>query len=268
MYKVVIIDDEPIIVDGLKKKVHWQQWNCEVVGTASNGQEGLEIIQKYQPDIVFSDICMARMDGLTMIASLISQYPHMQIAILTGHRNFDYAQQAIRLGVRRYLLKPSKMNELEEAIQTMVSNLESYLLESKDIKEKKQLSDEEEDFKIDNAANSFIVKNAIEYIEENYMHKFKLSDVADKVYISQWYLSKLLNRHTGQNFSEILNRVRIDKAKKLLENPELRIGDIAEQVGFLDVAHFSRVFKRVESISANQYRNTVLGKNVSILKEV
>lgn len=268
MYKVVIIDDEPIIVDGLKKRINWAQWNCEVVGTASNGQEGLEIIEEYQPDILFSDICMARMNGLAMIASIISQFPQMEITILTGHRDFDYAQQAIRLGVRRYLLKPSKMNELEEAVQIMISHLESYLVEARHIEEKHGFNEDEGEFKVDNAANSFIVKNALEYIKDNYMNKFKLSDVADKVYISQWYLSKLLNRHTGQNFSEILNRVRIDKAKRLLRTPELRICDIAVQVGFLDVAHFSRVFKKLEGISANQYRNTVLGKNFSTLKEV
>ena len=82
-----------------------------------------------------------------------------------------------------------------------------------------------------------------------------LSDVAEKTYVSQWHLSKLLNKETGQNFSEILNGVRIDKAKLLLKDPALRIGDIAEQVGFLDITHFSRVFKKLEGISANEYRN-------------
>ena len=85
--------------------------------------------------------------------------------------------------------------------------------------------------------------------------KLLLSDVAEKTYVSQWHLSKLLNKETGQNFSEILNGVRIDKAKLLLKDPALRIGDIAEQVGFLDITHFSRVFKKLEGISANEYRN-------------
>ena len=81
--------------------------------------------------------------------------------------------------------------------------------------------------------------------------------MADNVYVSQWHLSKLLNKYTGQNFSEILNHVRMEKAKELLGNPSLRIGDIAEMVGFLDMAHFSRVFKKQAGISANEYRNTV-----------
>ena len=93
------------------------------------------------------------------------------------------------------------------------------------------------------------------YIEENYREKLKLSDVADQVYVSQWNLSKRLNRYLGQNFSEILNGIRINKAKELLKDPALRIGDIADEVGFLDMAHFSRVFKKQVGISANEYRN-------------
>ena len=93
------------------------------------------------------------------------------------------------------------------------------------------------------------------YIEANYTKKLTLGEVAEKTYVSQWHLSKLLNRHTGQSFSDILNHVRIEHAKELLQDPSLRIGEIAEQVGFLDIAHFSRVFKKQEGISANEYRN-------------
>ena len=95
MYKVVIIDDEPIIVEGLTKSIHWDRKGCIVVGTAYSGETGLMLIQKEQPDIVISDIRMPRMDGLTMIASVKSQYPDTQITILTGFRDFDYAQKAI-----------------------------------------------------------------------------------------------------------------------------------------------------------------------------
>ncbi len=117
-----------------------------------------------------------------------------------------------------------------------------------------------EESKPDNAAGSFIVNNAIKYIEQNYAHKLTLSEVAEKTYISQWHLSKLLNRHMGQNFSEILNHIRIKEAQKLLKDPSLRIGDIAEMVGFIDMAHFSRVFKKILGTSANEYRNKIGSK--------
>ena len=281
MYKVAIVDDEPVIVRGLTKMIPWESYNCRVVGTAGDGQEGMKLIREQKPDILISDICMPGIDGLTMIAGMKSEFGHMQITILTGFRDVDYAQQAIRLGVTRFLLKPSKMDELEEAVRVMIENLEKQGItgkedgtdegvgentpkaegnrEGEEGKEKAEPSEGKEGEETDSPASCFIVKNALAYIEENYREKLKLSDVADQIYVSQWHLSKLLNKHTGQNFSEILNTIRIEKAKELLKDPSLRIGDIAEEVGFLDVAHFSRVFKKQAGISANEYRNTKLG---------
>ncbi len=255
MYKVVIIDDEPIIVKGLEKTVKWKEFGCAVAGTAYNGIEGMELIRKERPDMLISDICMPRMGGLSMIAALKSEFPNMEITILTGYRDFDYAQQSIRLGVCRFLLKPSKMDELNEAIRAMLERLEEKAPRQKEDFPEDGAQEEKEG--LESAASSFIVKNALAFIEANYAERLKLADVADNVYVSQWHLSKLLNKYTGQNFSEILNHVRMEKEKELLETPSLRIGDIAEKVGFLDMAHFSRVFKKQVGISANEYRNTV-----------
>jgi len=254
MYKVMIVDDEPIIVEGLSRSIAWEKWNCEVAATANDGLEGKQLIEEKKPDIVFMDICMPEMDGLAMIAAVNSQFPDLEICVLTGYRDFEYAKEAIRLGVTRFLLKPSNMDELEEAIDAMCKNLKKKGITG----EEPEKGEEKEPG--ESASSSFIVKNALHYIEENYTQKLTLSEVAEKTYVSQWHLSKLLNRHTGQSFSDILNHVRIEHAKELLKDPALRIGDISEQVGFLDLAHFSRVFKKQEGVSANEYRNKVLGR--------
>ena len=248
MYKVLLVDDEPIIVEGLSRSIPWDRYGCKVVATANDGLEGKTKIEELKPDIVFMDICMPEMDGLEMIAAIRSEFPNMSVSVLTGFRDFEYARSAIRLGVTRFLLKPSNMSEIEEAIQAMCKELESRGI------------DGHEDDVADQASGSFIVKNALHYIEENYARKLTLSEVAEKTYVSQWHLSKLLNKYSEQSFSDILNRVRIDHAKQLLTDPSLRIGDISEMVGFLDLAHFSRVFKKQEGISANEYRNRILGR--------
>lgn len=255
MYKVAIIDDEPLIVEGLSKTIEWEKWDCQVAGIAYNGREGMELIRRERPDIIISDINMPEMDGLKMIAGLKSEFPNMQLIILTGYREFEYARQAIELGVSRFLLKPSKMDELYEAIEAVTARLKQ---SDTSAGERETDSDGEKDSEelYDNEANSFIVKNALEYIRDHYQEKLRLSDVADQVYVSQWHLSKLLNKHTGKNFSEILNGARMDKSKELLKDPSLRICDVAEMVGFQDLAHFSRVFKKMEGMSANEYRNT------------
>lgn len=282
MYKVMLVDDEPIIVEGLSRSIPWEKWNCGVVATANDGLEGKERIEQYKPNILFMDICMPEMDGLTLIAAIKSEYPDTEVCILTGFRDFEYAQKAICLGVTRFLLKPSNMDELEEAISAMCENLKKKSITGEEsvatgeAAEKAEAKEEDGTSEVtagdgtgaqedaaaqphESASSSFIVKNALKYIEANYNQKLTLCEVAEKTYVSQWHLSKLLNRHTGQSFSDILNHCRIEHAKKLLEDPSLRIGDISDAVGFLDLAHFSRVFKKQEGMSANEWRNQKLG---------
>ncbi|HHU71853.1 MAG TPA: response regulator [Clostridiales bacterium] len=250
MYKVVIIDDEPIIVEGISRMVAWSNYNCKIVGTANDGLEGLDIIREKHPHIVITDISMPDLDGLTMIAALNTEFPDMEVSILTGYRKFEFAQKAINLGVTRFLLKPSSMEELDEAIENMTNNLKL-----KDILPLENSGKSSNGQLVDNEASNFIVTNAMKFIEQNYAHKITLSEVAEKTYVSQWHLSKLLNNNTGQSFSEILNGIRIREAKKLLKDPSLRIGEISEKVGFVDLPHFSRVFKKYVGVTANEYRN-------------
>ena len=247
MYRVVLIDDEKIIVDGLTRVIKWADYNCEVVGAAYDAAGGAALIRRLKPHIVFTDIKMPDQDGLTMLAGLKSEFPEMQIAVLTGYRDFNYAQEAIKLGVTRFLLKPSKMDELHEALSAMKERLDKLPPDA---------AAGEDEPCLDRHAGSFIVNQATAYIEEHYAQKLTLQEVADKCYVSQWHLSKLINKYTGNTFYELLNNVRIEKAKALLNDPKLKKGDIVDMVGYSDAAHFSRVFKRIVGVSANEYRNS------------
>ena len=212
------------------------------MATAEDAVRGAEAIRVFQPHILFTDIRMPGQDGLTMLAGLRSEFPRMQVIVLTGYRDFSYAQEAIRLGVKRFLLKPSKMDEIQEALTAAT----------------KQLKQEapEEDAESQNAG-SFLVNRAMAYMKQHCAEKLTLQDVADACYVSQWHLSKLLNRSSGKSFYDILNALRVDAAKELLADPSLRIGDISERVGYADSAHFARVFKKLTGLSANEYRNSL-----------
>ena len=102
--------------------VPWKELGCEVCGTAYDGKTGLDLIRSLRPDMVITDIRMPNMDGLTMLAALHSEYPDIQTTVLTAYRDFEYARQAITLGVCRYLLKPSDLEELKETIRLMASH--------------------------------------------------------------------------------------------------------------------------------------------------
>ena len=94
------------------------------------------------------------------------------------------------------------------------------------------------------------------YIREHCTEQhLSLSEVADHVYVSQWHLSKLLNRETGQSFFDLLGAMRVARAKEMLADPGVRIGDVAEATGFSDVGHFSRSFKKIAGCTPGEYRN-------------
>lgn len=123
MFKVLIIDDEPIIRKGLRNIINWRQFECEICGEASDGIEGCEAIKRLLPDIIFTDIKMPEIDGLTMIRDIRDLVPYGKIIILTGYRDFDYAQEALKLGVFDYILKPSKIEELTAIVKKAVKEL-------------------------------------------------------------------------------------------------------------------------------------------------
>ncbi len=244
MYRVVLVDDERLIVRGLSSVVPWEELGCRVVGSAYDGENGLALIRKERPDMVLTDIRMPNMDGLTMLAALKSEFPRMQTSVLTAYRDFEYARQAIRLGVCRYLLKPSDMKEIQEAVRQMSARLDALPPERSG----------EEEAESDEAGN-YIVRMALEYIRRNASEPhLSLNDVAEHVYVSQWHLSKLLNRETGQSFFDLLGGIRIGQARELLEDPLLRIHEVAERTGYSDVAHFSKSFKKYTGMTPGEYR--------------
>jgi len=243
MYRVVLIDDERMIVEGLRRVIPWQDYRCEVAGTAEDAASGAALIREVHPHIVFTDIRMPGEDGLTMLAGLRSEFPDMQVSVLTGYRDFSYAQEAIRLGVTRFLLKPSKLDEIKEALSAMTDRLHaSFSSDGGESGDSQQ-------------AGHYLVRRAIAYMEQHYAEKLTLFEVADACYVSQWHLSKLLNRYAGKSFNDILNTLRIEQAKRLLDDPSLKIGDIGEMVGYADPAHFAKLFKKNTGMSANEFRS-------------
>ena len=122
-YKVLLIDDEPIIRKGLKNIINWDEFGCEVCGEAQDGYEGISMIDKICPDIVITDIKMPEMTGLEMLGEINETHCTMKVIVLTGFRDFEYVKEALILGAFDFLLKPTKLKDIKRVVTRAVKEL-------------------------------------------------------------------------------------------------------------------------------------------------
>lgn len=112
MYKVLIVDDESFIREGLKSAVNWAEMGCEVVAEAADGLEAIQAIDAWSPHIIITDIKMPGLDGLAVTQHAVKVHSQIKVVILSGHGDFEYARQAIKHGAHDFILKPTNYSEV------------------------------------------------------------------------------------------------------------------------------------------------------------
>lgn len=123
MVKVFLVEDEFIVREGIKNNIDWSKFGYEFCGEASDGELAFPMIQKLKPDIVITDIRMPFMDGLELSKLIKKELPETEIIILSGHEEFEYAKEAIRIGVAEYLLKPINGEDLLKEVDEVASKI-------------------------------------------------------------------------------------------------------------------------------------------------
>lgn len=135
MYKVMLVDDEMFIRKSLRNRIDWERLGLQVEAEAENGVEALQILEQVKPEIVFVDIRMPLMDGLSFIREARKRYSNVHFIITSAYDEFEYARQAIGLGVDDYIMKPVKVPEVEGLLEKMVHKLTEEEI-SRQLKEK------------------------------------------------------------------------------------------------------------------------------------
>jgi two-component system, response regulator YesN len=255
MHKVLIVEDEDIMRKGLMFMAKWQEMDCIVIGEAVNGQDGLEKIKKYRPDIVIVDINMPVMNGLEMLEKSIDEYGYDAI-IVSGYGEFEYARKGISLGVTEYLLKPIDYSKLYEAIRKIQEkrNTDTNMrnaIHQIDVEKKKLGILEYEEKKTGNRYIDYMIRT----IHDKYSTRLVLSDISEQCKVSCTYLNVKFKEETGYTFNDYLNRYRIQKAVDLLRKNQYKVYEIAEMVGFSDYKYFIKVFRKYTGSSPARFIN-------------
>ncbi|CEG29140.1 response regulator transcription factor [Bacillus sp. B-jedd] len=246
MYKILIVEDEDMIRNGLKFTMDWLKADCVIVGSAVDGQDGVEKIGSLRPDIVITDVNMPIKNGIEMLEETVKVYSFSTI-IISGYDDFKYAQSAIRLGVSEYLLKPVDHGELLEAVERAKETL-------KQKKEYEYIHSNLSSIEDINVINHMVLSHSsktskyvsyiIDYVKEHYREKISIQDFVPKLDMSVTYLNQKFKEQTCYTFNEFLNRYRVQMAIERLKIGEDKITMIALDVGFYNYRYFSHVFKK------------------------
>lgn len=254
MLKILIAEDEDIIRKGLVFTIDWLSMDCVVVAEAVNGEEGLQKIIEFQPDIVLTDIKMPKMDGIEMVREGL-KYVNFQTVIMTSYAEFEYAKKAIELKAFDYLVKPIDENKIIEVIQLLHDQLDSskeamFALES--MKNSSSKLDLNYYIDFDNTENSYVAKT-IEIMKEKYAEKIGIESISDQLGVSPSYLSRKFKEITEHSFLDLLNAYRVQQAIRLLNSGNYKVYEISDLTGFSDYKHFCTVFKRYTSMSPTRF---------------
>ncbi len=237
--RILVADDERIIRKGIIAIINSAQMDWEVSGEASDGIDVLHLLEQEIPDVLITDIRMAQMNGIDLAKLIRKQNPELSIIVISGYANFNFAKEAIDFNAVDYLLKPIDPEDLIKALKKAQCIL-------KKCETAEQLSNGAISLENDSRYRK-IIQEAIRYITMHYQSDLTMTKVAKKVNVSPNYFCELFKQETGVNFSEYLTRLRIQKAKNLLQSGDhLKIYEVSRLVGYNDERYFCKIFKKIE----------------------
>jgi len=254
MYRVIVADDEEHVRSGLAEVIDWASIGFDIVARLADGREVIDYLQACEVDVILTDIKMTFVSGLEVAKYIHREKRRERVVLLSGYQEFKLAQEAIQYQVVHYLLKPTDVGELMAVFQSIKRDLDAGGSGGgAESGGRTETPGPPEEYTVE----SLHIRVAKEYMENHYASDLSLVTVAESVGLSTVYVSKLFKQATGETFTDCLTRIRIDNAKRLLRDPRYKIYEISEQVGYQNLKHFYKLFKRIAGVTPSEYRNRV-----------
>jgi len=260
-YRVLVVDDEPIVHGMIARIVDGSSLPLTISGFATSAEQALEMAVELRPQICVLDILMREVNGLELGNQLRDALDDRPLLIyLTAHRSFEYAQKAIRLGAVDYLIKPIRRQDVLDTLGRAVKVLEAERL---DTLEKERLKDYlgsvlpavvPSGGPAARSRGESIARGVRDFVDVHYAEHLTLATVADHLNLSAGYVGSLFKAEYGISVKAYLRRVRIARAKSLMNDPRLNLSEIASRVGYDDISYFSQSFLDETGVRPSEYR--------------
>ncbi len=251
LWKVLLCDDEGVIVKGLRRLIDWEALGVEVAGEATDGEMAAALIEQLRPDLVVSDIRMPKLSGLDVMAAVQSGEYAPKFIFISGYGEFEYAQRALAGGAVDYLLKPFHDGDLEQAVLALRQRMEQEHTGAAAQTDGGGL------LRVRAGNKSRYVLEAMDYIGAHYNDpNISIAAIAQHLGLSEGHLSHTFKRETDYTLLNYLTRYRVHKAMELLRDCRAKVYEVAEQVGYKDITYFSATFKKLTGMSPSEYQDT------------
>ena len=252
MWKVLIVDDETTIRQGLTQYIEDSQVPFQVIGGARHAAEALELMEHSVPHVLFVDINMPDMNGLDLLRLVKTRWHQVVAVMVSGYDHFDYARQALQLHAFDYMLKPVPKSDLKRLLQKLDQHLRT-IYRVADVREEVSAAK-----RGGGAADGSVMMSKItDYMDSHYYDpELTVARVAALFHMNQTYLSKRMKQEMGASFLDYLTELRISKAKELLDQSmhNIKIGELAVKVGYTNQYYFSRLFKSRVGMCPLEYK--------------
>ncbi len=245
---VLLVDDERLAVEVMNRMIDKEKYGFSVIYKALSMKQAQKICEEADIDIIICDIEMPRGSGLDFVQWLLDTGRNPIVIFLTSHAVFSYAQQAVSLGVQDYLLKPVEQADMNQALEKAIRKAKN---------RKKNFLEEEKIRQLDEGVQSADknVNRVKIYIEAHFKEELTRESLASEVFMNPDYLSKVFKKKTGSSLMDYVAKVRIEKAKKLLERTALSVSEIAMETGYSNTAYFTKMFKKyTDGVTPREYR--------------
>jgi YesN/AraC family two-component response regulator len=235
----MLIEDEPNAMERYSSYISLYDPAFEIVAKAATYEQAKRLFAEADPQIIFSDIVIPGSTGLRFLEEVrIAGWDGIAV-IISGYGQFSYAQQAIKLAVFDYLLKPVFQKDLEQVLERILKVLDEQ---------------EPSGAHFPDRVLPLYLRRALEFIDRYYHQEVTLGAAASYAGVSPAYLSSSFSKRCEVTFVEYLQSFRSEMAAKYLEETDYTLEEIADRVGFGDSSYLNRCFKRVYHLSPGQYR--------------
>ncbi|MBR1704587.1 MAG: response regulator [Clostridia bacterium] len=222
MIRTIICDDEQAALKIIRHFIEMMNLPIEIIGTAENGVDALELIRKEKPDLAFMDINMPFMNGF----EVIREAGDTKIIVITAIDSFEYAQTALRLGVCDIIAKPIDFDQLKAAVEKAVGQ---------------------------RFTGNQVVDKALAWLHEHYREKVELPELAKITLCNESYLARIFKKETGSTIINYVHKLRIEQGIRLMEE-DLSVAEIAEEVGYNNLNQFYKYFEQYTGQTPAAYR--------------